>query len=204
LGAGSAQSSGLSAEWPKTYTAPVLALVVVAVSISALSASAPHFRLYTNALAGGAANAGYYFPHDEFYDASVRDVVYEIAQRAKPGAQVASETPGLAAYYAGRANRADLVFVSISDPKALKQLREGDFMVAARGRRYFSNETILAALNQAGAPTFTMSLGSTPSASIYLLDKKTQEVISETARRLPPLAQTQQSSSSSGADARPN
>ena len=131
---------------------------------------------------------GYYFPHDEFYDASVRDVVFEIAKRAQPGAQVASETPGLASYYAGQANRSDLFFVSISDPTALAQLREGDFVVDARGRRYFSNEAIVAAVKQAGAPTFTVSLGPVPSASIYWLDKRTQEIVTETARRLPPLA----------------
>ena len=27
--------------------------------------------------------AGYYFPHDEFYDASMRDVMTEIARRAR-------------------------------------------------------------------------------------------------------------------------
>jgi len=183
----------LSADWREgygVYARPVLALIVVAGSVSALAKAAPHFRLYTNALGGGFANAGYYFPHDEFYDASVREVVFEIAKRAKPGAHVASETPGLASYYAGRANRPDLVFVSISDPEALKQLREGDFVVDARGRRYFSNEGITSTLQLAGAPTFTVSLGPVPSASIYWLDKKMQEAVVETAHRLPPLARS--------------
>ena len=114
----------------------------------------------------------------------MREVVCEIAKTRKPGARVASETPGLAAYYAGQANRPDLVFVSISDPKALPELREGDFIVDARGRRYFSNEAIVSALKQTGAPAFTVSLGAVPSASIYLLDKRMQEVVVETARQL--------------------
>jgi len=181
-------SSLLSAEWPRVYLRPALALIVVAGSASTLAMAAPHFRLYTNPIGGGLANAGNYFPHDEFYDASVREVVLEIAKRAKPGAQIASETPGLASYYAGRAGRSDLVFVSISDPNALKQLREGDFIVDARGRRYFSNEAIVSALHQSGPPTFTISLGSVPSASIYWLDKKTQEAVVDSSSRLPPLA----------------
>lgn len=188
-------SAVLATEWPKVYARPVLALLVVAGSVSTLPQAAPHFRLYTNALARNSAGPGYYFPHDEFYDASVREVVFEIAKRAPPGAQVASETPGLASYYAGRANRPDLVFVSISDPNAMKQLREGDFVVDARGRRYFSNEAIVSALQQSGAPTFTVALGSVPSASIYLLDKKMQEAVVETASRLPPLAKSLQPSS---------
>lgn len=180
----------LSAEWPKVYASPVLSLIAVAVSVSALATAAPHYRLFTNALGGGEARMGHYFPHDEFYDASVREVAFEIAKRAQPGAQVASETPGLASYYAAQANRPDLVFVSISDPKALAQLREGDFIVDARGRRYFSNEAIVSALQQAGPPTFIVSLGSVPSASVYWLDQKAQKVVSETAQRLPPLARS--------------
>ena len=179
----------MGTEWPKVYTSPALALIMVVGSAAALATIAPHFRLYTNALGGGETKTGHYFPHDEFYDASVREVVSEIAQRAKPGATIASETPGLAAYYAGQANRSDLVFVSISDPKALAELRQGDFVVDARGRRYFSNEAIVAALKQNGPPTFTVSLGSVPSASIYWLDQKTKEVIAETSRQLSPPSQ---------------
>ena len=177
----------LATEWPRVYVRPILGAIVIAGSIIAVAIAAPHFRLYTNELGGGRANQGYYFPHDEFYDASVRDVVSEISKRARPGARVASETPGLAAYYAGRFNRPDLVFVSISDPAALSQLSEGDFVVDARGRRYFSNEMIVSALQQAGSPTFTVSLGSVPSASIYWLDQKTQQAVAQTARQLPPI-----------------
>lgn len=183
-------------DWLKIYASPLLALILIAGSVSALATAAPHFRLYTNAFGGGEAKFGNHFPHDEFYDSSVREVIGEIAKRAQPGARVASETPGLAAYYAGQANRSDLVFVSISDPKALAQLREGDFIVDARGRRYFSNEAIVSALKEAGTPTFTVSLGSVPSASIYWLDQKTLEAIVEAAHRLAPVAKKYQPSSS--------
>jgi len=177
-------------EWPRVYLHAALALLVVITAFKAAVDAAPHFRLYTNALGGGAAKQGYYFPHDEFYDASVRDVMFEIAKRAKPGAKVASETPGLAAYYAQRANRPDLVCVLLSDPNALKQLSEGDFVVDAPGRRYFSNELVTSALKQSSAPAFRVSLGSVHSASVYLLDKKALEAVVEVARRIPPLARS--------------
>ena len=180
-------SALLAAEWPRVYLHAALALLVVATAFIAAVDAAPHFRLYTNALGGGAAKRGYYFPHDEFYDASVRNVMFEIAKRAKPGAKVASETPGLAAYYAQRANRADLVCVLLSDPNELRQLGEGDFVIDAPGRRYFSNELVTSALNQASSPAFRVSLGSVPSASVYLLDKKALDAVVEAARRLPPL-----------------
>ncbi len=178
-------SSLLAAEWPRGYSRVVLATIVILGSLKASANSAPHFRLYTNALGGGAAKQGYYFPHDEFYDSSIRDVMIEVARRAIPGARVACETPGLAYYYAQRANRPDLVCVHLADPNALQQLREGDFVIDARGRRYFSNKLPLEALEHSSAPAFRVSLGSVPSASVYLLDKKSLEAIVEAALRLP-------------------
>lgn len=183
-------SSLLAADWPKGYARAVLTAIVILGSLKVSASSTPHFRLYTNALGGGAAKQGYYFPHDEFYDSSIREVVFEIARRAKPGARVASETPGLAAYYAQRANRADLVCIPLADPNLLQQLREGDFVIDARGRRYFSNEQSLAALEQSSAPAVQVSLGNVPSASVFMLDKKSLGAIVEAARGMPPLTST--------------
>jgi len=178
----------MAASWPTSYLRPALVVLAVIGSVQAAAQVAPHFRLFTNTLGGGVASEGYYFPHDEFYDGSVRDVVFEIAKRARPNAQVASEVPIVAEYYAQRVNRADLVCVSLSDPNALKQLKEGDFVIDARGRRYFSNETVLNVLSQSATPTFQAKLGPAVSGSVYELDKKSQEAVVEAARHLPPLA----------------
>jgi hypothetical protein len=177
-------SRTLNAQWPQRYLTAALALLVVAGALSASLYAAPHFRLYTNALGGGMSKAGYYFPHDEFYDASIQNVMSEISLRAAPGAKVASETPGLAEYYAQRAGRQDLVFVHLSDPNALPQLRVGDFVVAARGRRYFSNEAVVAALQQSGPATFSVSLGAVPSADVYQLDQASLAAVVNSAHRL--------------------
>jgi len=178
-------SSLLAAQWPRNYSRAVLSAIVILGSLKASANSAPHFRLYTNALGGGAAKQGYYFPHDEFYDSSIREVMIEIARRAPTGTRVASETPGLASYYAQRANRPDLDCVNLSDPSAVQQLREGDFVIDARGRRYFSNEVLLKALEQSSAPAFRVSLGNIPAASVYLLDKTSLAAFIEATRRLP-------------------
>lgn len=170
-------SQWLAAEWPKIHVRPTLAVILLVGSLAVSIKARPHFRLYTNAIGGGHTRIGYYFPHDEFYDSSVRDLMLEIAKRAKPGAQIASETPGLAAYYVERAGRFDLTFVLVSDPNALRQLREGDFIIDARGRRYFSNQAIFKALEQTSAPAFQVYLGGVPSASVYVLDKKSLEAI---------------------------
>lgn len=180
----------LSTEWPRVYLLPAVTLVVLAGSLLAISQARPHFRLYTNEFGGGMKNAGYFFPHDEFYDASIREVMSEIAQRAKPGAQVASETPGLASFYAQRAGRADLVSVHLSDPSALKNLREGDFVIVARGRRYFGNDSVLTAIAEASKPALEFKLGEVPSAAIYVLDAKALDAVVGAASRMAPIART--------------
>jgi Dolichyl-phosphate-mannose-protein mannosyltransferase len=165
-----------SAERASIYVKSALVLTLVLGSIGASASAAPYFRLYTNVLGGGPAKAGSFFPHDEFYDGSLREVMAEIARRAKPGATVATETPGLAAYYAARAGRSDLVSISLSDPEELKQLSDGDFLVDARGRRYFSNDALISALRQTAAPAFQVALGDIPAADVYQVDHSTLAV----------------------------
>jgi hypothetical protein len=153
------------------YAPAALAIIVIAGSVIDSVQASPHFRLFTNSIGGGTSWAGYYFPHDEFYDASMRDVIGEIAARARPGARVASESPSLATYYAERAQRPDLVCVSLSDPEAVKLLEVGDFIIVARGRRYFSNDAIISTLRDHAAPILELKLDSVPSAKVYQLDQ---------------------------------
>ena len=161
-----------------------LAVIVIAASVVNSLQAAPHFRLFTNSIGGGTARAGYYFPHDEFYDASIREVIFEIAGRAGTGARVVSESPSLAAYYAERAQRPDLICLSLSDPEALQQLESGDFIIVARGRRYFSNDAILSELRDHAAPVAELKLGAVPSAKIYELDQNSLTVIKSQAINL--------------------
>ena len=161
----------------QSYVRAALASIVILSSLWATASAAPHYRLYTNLLGGGSARAGYYFPQDEFSDAYLREVMFEIAQRARPGARVASETPSLTAYYAQQAHRPDLVCVLLSDPAALKELGVGDFIIAARGRRYFSNDALLSRLRQSATPAFRVSLGEVPAADVYILDEASLAII---------------------------
>ena len=78
---------------------------------------------------------------------------------------------------AGRAGRDDLEFVPLSDPASLKKLEAGDFLIAARGRRYFSNDALLSALKQSATPAFTVSLGQTKAIDVYALDNATLRLL---------------------------
>ena len=160
----------------------ILAALVLSLSAVASAGIAPHYRLYNNPVGGGPARAGYYFPHDDFYDAPMRDVMQEIARRAHEGARVASETPGLAQFYAERSGRTDLKSVSLSDPAALSEFEVGDFLVIERGRRYFSNDELIKRLNESAEPTFSISVGETKAADVYMLDEATLSVLRSLTR----------------------
>ena len=166
------------------YVPASLAVIVITGSVLSSVNAAPHFRLFTNRIGGGMPWAGYYFPHDEFYDASMRDVMVDIASRARNGARIASESPSLASYYAELSSRQDLVCISLSDPEALKQLEVGDFVILARGRRYFSNDAIYSSLISKEILVIDIKrLGNVQSARIYQLDQNSLAVLKEAASR---------------------
>jgi 4-amino-4-deoxy-L-arabinose transferase-like glycosyltransferase len=163
----------------RVYLKGALASLVVIFSVLASASAIPHYRMFTNIIGGGAAKAGTYFPQDDFYDAEMHQVMSEIARRAGPRARVASETPAVCSYYAAQANRPDLGCVSLSDPAAVKELNEGDLIVAARGRHYFGNDAVLSRLRGSSKPAFNIPVGKVPAADVYILDKATKEAIAQ-------------------------
>jgi hypothetical protein len=129
----------------------------------------PHFRLFTNTLGGGMANAGTYFPHDEFYDAGSRETVTAIAQMSPGHALIACEAPHVLDYYADRIGVPALDTVLLSDPQKIAQLSEGDFVVITSGRRYVSNDRLRQTL--AGyKPDSEVTIAGAIFAKIYKLD----------------------------------
>lgn len=156
---------------PRLVARVALPFFVFALSAYASASAAPHYRLYTNVLGEGHKRAGSYFPHDEFYDASTRETLAEVARLARPGARVASETPELTTHYARLAGRDDLQSVSLSNPSALAEFDLGDVIIVARGRRYFSNDAVVSMLKTEGQPAAEIKLGEVPSVRIYVLDE---------------------------------
>lgn len=165
------------------YARSALLLAAISLSAYASASAAPHYRLYTNWLGGGTNSAGNYFPHDEFYDSSIRETVEAVSRLARPGARVASETPELLYYYSQKAGREDIRSVSLSNPHALASFEAGDLVVIARGRRYFSNDAIIQMLRETVRPGAVVNLGDVESARVYSLDARTALSIRELSRR---------------------
>ena len=145
-------------------------ILIAAPLLNSLSAG-PYFRLFTNQLGGGMTAVGSYFPHDEFYDTSTREIIAAISSIAEPNAVVACETPSLFEYYGKKSGLKDLKFVSLSDKKSVAALRKGDVIVITRGRRYFSNTAYEDYLKNSATPSSEIKINGITSAFIYRLDE---------------------------------
>ena len=156
------------------------ALVLIALGSSLRSSviAAPHYRLHLNAL--GSGGEGTVFPHDEFYYASTFEIAKQIAAAAGPNAAVANETPALFEHYLRKAGRSDLRSISLSDDIAVRSLTAGDFVIAARGRRYKSNSGYLEALKEISPMSIT-HIGDIESARIYRLIELNAEFLNSLA-----------------------
>lgn len=116
------------------------ALVALFVGLPAWTAFAnrPHYALYTNAL--GAGKAGYFFPHDEFYDDGLREGIRYVCDVAPGGATIAHETPAVARHYLAVFGRSDLNSQAISAKEFDVRTVAGPvYVIAQRGRTYFEN-----------------------------------------------------------------
>ncbi|MGB8510721.1 MAG: hypothetical protein WCD76_20285, partial [Pyrinomonadaceae bacterium] len=124
-------------------------LIFVAAPAWAALRSIPHYALYTNALAS--SRAGYFFPHDEFYDDGLREAIAYVCEHAPPGATLAHETPGVVRYYLEKFGRTDLRSAVISDPQFDALTEPGPlYVILQRGRTYFENRVEVDAV-RAGA-----------------------------------------------------
>jgi hypothetical protein len=128
--------------------------------------AAPHYALYTNALAPN--RAGYYFPHDELYDDGLREAIRFVAEHAPQGALVAHETPGVVRYYLERYNRTDLQSHTISDPAFdVTKTDAPVFVILQRGRTYFENREEMEAVRAHFTPEQQIAINGVVAAEIY-------------------------------------
>ncbi|MFL6230370.1 MAG: glycosyltransferase family 39 protein [Pyrinomonadaceae bacterium] len=130
------QGAGLFA--PARAASALVLLVVIALPAWSAYQSRPHFAMYTNAL--GMDRAGYYFPHDEFYDDGLREALKFVSERAPQGATIVHETPGVVGYYLPQFQRTDINSRVLSDTEfKLEDAPRPAYFIIQRGRTYFEN-----------------------------------------------------------------
>ncbi len=122
----------------RTIVTAVMVVIFVGLPAWTAFANRPHYALYTNALAAG--KAGFFFPHDEFYDDGLREAIKYVCDGAQSGATVAHETPAVTRYYLASYGRPDLKSKTISSSEFDARTAAGPvFVIVQRGRTYFEN-----------------------------------------------------------------
>ncbi|HEV7902410.1 MAG TPA: glycosyltransferase family 39 protein [Pyrinomonadaceae bacterium] len=129
-------------------------------------AAAPHYATYTNAL--GFGRAGYFFPHDEFYDDGLREAIKYVATTAPPNASIVHETPGVARYYLQKFSRADLNSRVLSDPAfEFGETPRPAYVILQRGRTYFENREKMQDARTRGHKVYEGFVGGLSAVEVY-------------------------------------
>ena len=155
--------------WCRAGTALSAAAVILFVCVPAWTAYAhsPHYALYTNAFGGG--KAGYYFPHDEFYDDGLREAIKFVSEHAPQGATVAHETPGVARHYLSVFNRTDLNSQAISSSQFDVTSAPGPvYVIVQSGRTYFENRDELEFVRAKFSRVHVVTIEGVTAAEVFL------------------------------------
>lgn len=149
-------------------TVALVALFIAWPAVKALAAN-PHYAAYTNALGGG--RAGYYFPHDEFYDDGLREAIEFVCRDAPRGAVIAGETPAVFRYYLERFGRTDLKSRVLSDPRfELATVERPAYIIIQKGRTYFENREKMNEVRERHRKVFDIKVEGESAAEVYRMD----------------------------------
>lgn len=134
--------------------------------------AAPFYSLYLNPL--GRSRVAYYFPHDELYDAGLREAIREICEQAPPNAAVGGEAPAVFRYYFHKFGRDDLRYFRLSDPLRSTKAADSAYVVVQDGRKYFENISLIQELEFQSKPMQVIRVAGAPAAKLYHTDQLAQ------------------------------
>jgi len=143
--------------------------VIIFIALPAWTALAngPHYALYTNALAAG--KAGYFFPHDEFYDDGLREAIKYVCDTAPQGATIAHETPAVVTHYLTTFGRTDLNSRTISAQDFNPANTTGPtYVIVQRGRTYFENRDEIAFVRSTFKKTYEVIIEGAIAAEVFV------------------------------------
>lgn len=151
---------------PLRIVRAVVFLFFIALPAWIAYAAAPHYATYTNAL--GTGRAGYFFPHDEFYDDGLREAIKYVAERAPQGASIVHETPGVARHYLQKFARPDLNSRVLSDPAfKFDETPRPAYVILQRGRTYFENREKMGEARTRGRKVYEGFVGGLSAVEVY-------------------------------------
>lgn len=146
---------------------PAIAVLFVCIPAWTAFANGPHYALYTNAIGGG--KAGYFFPHDEFYDDGMREAVKFVCDNAPQGATVAHETPAVVRHYTAVFGRTDLNSQVISSREFDVTTAPGPvYVIVQTGRTYFENREELEAVRAKFRRVYEVKIAEATAAEVFI------------------------------------
>ncbi|HSK11240.1 MAG TPA: glycosyltransferase family 39 protein [Vicinamibacterales bacterium] len=152
----------------RRLAAAALVVTVLAAPVLAQIRAAPHPSLYQNAIGRKLWGPGAAFPNDELYDMGVREAVTWIAERAAPGASIASDAPGVVREYVRRAGRADIEARSLSGAGVATPPVEA-WVVAQNSHLCFENLEVVEQVRRRGHADYVYRVEGTPAAEVFRL-----------------------------------
>jgi hypothetical protein len=154
----------MSRQWVPVWKGALAAAFLIVPLWTTLRA-APLYSLYLNPL--GLGRTGYYFPHDEFNDAGLREAIQRISEEAPQGATVGGETPPVFTHYLRQFGREDLNYFQLSDSQKRAEAPRSSYLVVQEGRKYLENLAFIQELEAHDQPIHTFNLKGACAAKIY-------------------------------------
>ena len=141
-----------------------VSVVCVLPGVAAWHAHESHPGLFRNALGTRHSPDRLVFPHDELYDAGVREAAQSIAAEARPAAVAYSDAPRVLSHYLVRAGRTDVSVRPLSSPEATSGTEQ--WSVVQDGRRYFESQARVGRLDRE-QPATTITIDGVVAARVY-------------------------------------
>jgi hypothetical protein len=126
----------------RALAAGAMATALVGASLMAQVNSSPYPSLHLNGIGRRVTAPGGLFPNDELYDVGMRESVEWVARRARPGASIASDAPGVVAEYLRRYGRPDVEARSLSGAGLAPPPTESWLLAQASHACFESFETV--------------------------------------------------------------
>lgn len=129
----------------------------------------PYYMLYVNIIGGGDKNQAKYFPHDEVYDAGMREAVEYIVTNSPLNSIIVSDSTEVVRFYAHKYNRQDLISLPISKSQFQQHCEPSNslYIIDQKGRRYFENEKCFDYLYEHQYPIFRVWIRNVNTTNVY-------------------------------------
>ncbi len=142
-------------------------LIILWTSYSA----APFYMFYVNSIGGGNNHRAYYFPHDEIYDAGVREAISYISHIASSNSYIFSDTQDTVIFYLKKFRRNDIKAIELSQhiKDVFNASLKNKYIIDQRGRKTFENYELLEELHKNYEPIKVIKIDNIETTKIYFL-----------------------------------